>query len=76
MDCPDCKRLLEAARDAIQSHIKSQSDWQVASLRREDAEKIAALRALQDKAAGLRLQAVSAYRDHALTHAGEPRPLL
>jgi hypothetical protein len=68
IDCPDCKRLFEAARDAIQSHIRAQGNWQVASLRRDDAGKIAELRATQDTAADVRAKAVSAYREHALTH--------
>ncbi len=69
--CPDCKRLFEAARDATQSHIRAQGHWQVASLRRDDAGKVAELRTAQDSAAFLREQAVTAYREHTLTHGAE-----
>jgi hypothetical protein len=67
-DRPDCKRLIENARQAIQSHIRAQGNWQIASLRREEAVTLDGLRALQDAAASRRKQAVSAYRAHLETH--------
>jgi hypothetical protein len=67
-DCPDCKRLFDAARDAIQTHIRAQGDWQVASLRRDDVDRVAQLRTAQDTAAQRREVAVAAYREHARGH--------
>lgn len=71
IDCPECKRLFDSARDAIQAHIRAQGNWQIASLRRDVPEKIASLRAAQDAAAITRARAVSAYRQHMSTHLKE-----
>ena len=67
-ECPECKRLFDAARDAIQAHIRAQGDWQVASLRRDALERVTQLRTAQDTAARLREEAVTAYRAHTQSH--------
>jgi predicted DsbA family dithiol-disulfide isomerase len=66
--CPDCKRLFEAAREAIQAHIRAEGNWKVSSLRRDEASKVQQLRALHDTAAVARQDALVAYRAHAATH--------
>jgi len=74
-DCPDCKRLFEAARDAIRTHIRAQGKWQLASLRREEPLKLEELRAAHEAAGDERAQAVSAYRAHVLTHGEAENPI-
>lgn len=72
VDCPDCKKLFEGAREAIQHHIRAQGNWQIASLRRDEVGQLEELRMLQDRAAKTRAKAVDAYRQHAITHRKQP----